>query len=121
MKHIIESLVKGDPDVQRYFAEADRLWEKILEETADDDVKALGNAIADETTTFISCCGGDDLGRSIMVCSGIGRLFRHSEGFGEEGRQLAENIIRALRVGPLGDQVQMRSDQISKLYGLGSK
>jgi hypothetical protein len=81
MKYTLEALINEDPKILGYYRNARERWKQILKEVELKNTNALALRLQDEQGWFEHNCGGKNLGKEVMVFTGIGQFYSTTVGF----------------------------------------
>ena len=117
MDYTVEMLVKGDPAVVDYYRRAVEHWKEIWSRPESRNLDDLATIVEDEEAWFESHCGTPQLGREIMVVSGLGMLYSPEAGFNGTIDQ-ARLLSNAFQLGGCSLETSVLASRLEKSYRL---
>ena len=121
MVSISELLINGDERILHYCRNAKEKWTVLIEKHPDFDLDNLSSELSSSETWFEKNCGGEKLGREIMVTVGIGQFYSSKEGFDGVNLKRAQAIHEAIKRSNSSDEVKTAADKVAADYHLFDK
>lgn len=117
MRHTIDRLLRGDPDVVNNYVAARERWTSILESPDAQSVDALSRRLTGEQMWFEHNCGGRWEGQEVMVWSGIGHLYDSRIGF-DATREIVLRVFDAFMSSFCSIEVKWHAERAAESYRL---